>query len=158
MHGLAVLTLRVDNLDGLVLRDEHALVTHLTTHLAVERRVVEHQFIELVLLLRHLPVSQDVAGIFGVVIANEHLLIGPISLIGPIGPISPINNLHPVAILDGRGVPRALLLFLHLGVKRVLVDSKAVLAADKLRQVERETVGVEQTEGFLTAQLIMFNV
>ena len=74
MNRLAVLALCVGDGDSLVLADEHAGVAHLTTHLAVERSIVKHDFVICVLLLRNLAVTQDVTLIFCVVIAYELLL------------------------------------------------------------------------------------
>ena len=145
VDGLAVLTLRVDNLDGLVLRDEHTLVAYLTTHLAIERRVVEHQLVVLVLLLGDLAVAQDMASVFGVVVADEGLL----DALG-----SALGHGDPVAVLDGGGIAGTVLLLLHLDVELLLVDRKAILAADQLRQVEGEAVGIEQAEGLFTTQLL----
>ena len=42
MHRLVVLTLGVDNIDGLSLVADDATVTYLTTHLTIERCIVEH--------------------------------------------------------------------------------------------------------------------
>ena len=58
---LVVLALGVDDFHGLVLAGQHALVAHLSAHLAVEGRLVEHQLIEGGLLLRHLAIAQNVA-------------------------------------------------------------------------------------------------
>ena len=56
-------------------------------------------------------------------------------------------NGHPVAVFHGGGVAGTLLLLLHLDVELLLIDGKAVLTADELREVEGETVGVEEAEG-----------
>jgi len=40
MYALVILTLGVDDLDGLAIGDEHALVAHLTSHLSIERGMV----------------------------------------------------------------------------------------------------------------------
>ena len=75
MDALVVLTLGVDDVDGLILVDEHAAVTYLTAHLTVERGVVEHELVELILLLCHLAVAQNVAAVLRVVVAYELLLL-----------------------------------------------------------------------------------
>ena len=133
VDALVVLALGVDDLHGLLFRDEHALVANLATHLAIERRLVEHEFVERVLLLCDLAVAQYVAGVFRVVVAHELLFA--------------LAQFHPVGALHLGGVAGAVLLLLHLGVELVDVHRQAVLAADELSQVEREAVGVEQTEG-----------
>ena len=74
MYALVVLALRIDDLDGLCLIADHATVTDLSTHLTIERGVVEYELIELVLLLSHLTVAQDAALIFGIVVTHELLL------------------------------------------------------------------------------------
>ena len=57
MYALIVLTLCVDNLDSLVLAYKDTAVSHLSSHLAIERSVVEHQFVEALLLLCHLAIA-----------------------------------------------------------------------------------------------------
>ena len=56
VYGLVVLALGIDNLDGLVLADEHALFAYLSAHFAIERSDRKHQFVELVLLLGDFPI------------------------------------------------------------------------------------------------------
>ena len=138
VYALVVLTLGIDDVDGFVFADKYAAVTNLTTHLSIERGLVEHEFIERVLLLRHLAIAKDVAGVFSVVVAHELLLA--------------IGNLHPVGALHLSGIARALLLLLHLSIELVDVHCQAVLTADEFRQVEGETVGVEQAEGRCTVE------
>ena len=133
MYRLVVLTLGVDDLDGLGLIADDATVTHLTTHLAIERRIVEHKFIELVLLLRHLAIAQDMTLIFSIVVAHELLLA--------------LSQFRPVRVLDGSGITGTLLLLLHLDIELGLVDCEAIFATDQFCQVEGEAVGVEETEG-----------
>ena len=139
MYALVVLALGVDDVDGLVLRYQGALVAHLATHLAVERRMVEHHLVECVLLLCDLAVAQDVALILGVVVTHELLFA--------------ILDLHPVTVLHGSGVAGACLLLGHLAVEALLVDGETVLAADQFGEVERETVGVEEAESLLAVEL-----
>ena len=133
VHALVVLALGVGDLDGLVLAHQHATVAYLTANLAIEGGVVEHQLVVGGLLLGHLAVAQDVAAVFGEVVAHKLLLA--------------LAQLHPVGVLDCGGIAGAGLLFLHLLGKLLLVDGVAMLAADELGEVERESVGVEQAEG-----------
>ena len=74
MDTLVVLTLGVNDIDGLSFIDENTTVTDLTTHLTIKRGIVEHKLIELVLLLCHLAIAQDMALIFRIVITHELLL------------------------------------------------------------------------------------
>ena len=133
MDALSVLALGVDNLYGLVFAHDDAAVAHLSTHLAIEGGGVEHQFIEGVLLLGHLAVTQDMAVVFVVIITHELLFAG--------------LQFRPVAVLHGGGVARTVFLLLHLHLELCFVDCQAVLPADELGQVEGESVSVEQTEG-----------
>ena len=71
---LVVLTLGVDDLDGLSLVAEDTTVTYLTTHLAIEGGIIEHELIELILLLRHLTITEDMTIVFRIVVAHELLL------------------------------------------------------------------------------------
>ncbi len=141
MYALVVLTLGVDNLDGLILVAEHTAVTDLSTHLAIERSGVENQLIELVLLLGYLAVAQDMTVVFGIVVAHELLFAS--------------LQLRPVAVLHSSGIAGALLLFLHLHVKLLLVNGEVVLTADQLSEVEGESVSVEQTESLYAIQLVL---
>ena len=138
VNALVVLALGVNNLHRLVFADDHTLIANLATHLTIERSVVEHQFVESVLLLCHLTIAQYVTFIFRVVVTNKLLLTS--------------FELNPVAILNLCSVAGTLFLLLHLYVKLLLVNGEASLAADKLSKVEREAVGVEQTEGRSTIQ------
>ena len=138
VHTLVVLTLGVDHLDGIQFVHKHTAVADLTTHLTVERCVVEHEFVERVLLLRHLAIAQDVASVFGIVVAHELLFA--------------FGQLYPVGVLHSGGIAGAVLLLLHLYIELVDVHRQAVLAADKLGEVERETIGVEQAEGRCTIE------
>ena len=139
MYALTVLTLGVDDVDGLGLVADNTAITYLTTHLTIEWSIVEYQLIELVLLLSHLAVTHDVALIFSIVVAHELLLT--------------LGKLYPVAVLNSSRVTGALLLLLHLYIELLLVNGEAVLTTDKLCKVERESVGVEQTECLNTIQL-----
>ena len=132
VYRLSVLALGVYDVHCFVLAYQHSAVANLTTHLAVEWCVVEHEFIECVLLLCHLAVAQYVAFVFSVVVAYEVLLA--------------LAQLGPVAVFNGSGVARSCLLLLHLLVKLFLVNAESVFAADEFSEVERESVGVEQAE------------
>ena len=61
VYTLVVLALCVNNVDSLCLIDKYTLIANLSTHLAIERCVVEYELEKLVLLLCHLAVAQDVA-------------------------------------------------------------------------------------------------
>ena len=135
VHGQVVLALGVDDLDALCLAHEHTTVAHLTTHLCIEGSLVEHYLIECLLLLCHTAIAQDAALILGVVPTDKGTVAG--------------LNLHPVIILHGSGIACALLLLLHLGIESVLIHGESVLLADKLGEVEGETVGIEEGECLL---------
>ena len=136
MNRLSVLSLGIDNFHGLVLRNEYTLVTDLSTHLTIEWCVIEYQFIESTLLLGHLTVAQNMAFIFGIVVAYE-LLFATLQF-------------NPVTILHGSGITCAFFLFLHLNVEACLVNSKVILAADQFRQIEWESISIEQFESICT--------
>ncbi len=142
MHTLVVLALGVDNVDGLVFADQHALVAHLATHLTIERSGIEHQLVEGVLLLLHLTVAQDVALVLSIVVTHKLLLA--------------LAQLNPVAILHCSGIAGTLFLLLHLHMELLLIDGVAMLTADELGQVEWEAISIEQTEGSLTVELCLF--
>ena len=141
VYALVVLALGVDDVDGFVLVAEHTAVAYLTTHLTIERRGVEHELVELVLLLGHLAVTQDVTVVLRIVIAYKLLFA--------------LNQFCPVAVLDSSGIAGTLFLFLHLHIELLLVHTEAVLTANQLSQVEGESVGVEQTESLNAVQLCL---
>lgn len=141
MDGLSVLALGIDNLNGFVFRDEHTLFADLSAHLTIERSVVEHQFIEGVLLLGDLTVAQDVTLVFVIVVAHELLLTS--------------LQFYPVAIFNGGCIAGAFFLLLHLYVEAVLINGEAIFAADEFRQVEGESVSVEELEGIGTGQFCL---
>ena len=141
VYRLSVLALCVSDCNGLVLADEHAGIAYLTAHLAVERRIVEHELEVCILLLCHLAIAQDVALVFGEVVAYELLFA--------------FAQDNPVGVLNGGSVACAFLLLLHLGVELVCGNGESVLAADKLGEVEREAVCVEQTERLHAVELCL---
>ena len=77
--------------------------------------------------------------IFGIVVAHELLFAS--------------GEFRPVAVFYGSGIAGTLLLLLHLHVKLLLIDGIAVLTTDQLREVERETVGIEEAECLYTVEL-----
>ena len=147
MHALVVLTFGVDDLDGLRLIAKHTAVAYLSTHLTIEWSIVEDELIELVLFLGNLAVAQDMTVVFSEVVAHEllHSRIARISRIA--------CDLYPVAVLHSGGIAGTVFLLLHLRLELLLVDGKTVLTTDEFREVERETVSVEQTEGLYTVEL-----
>ena len=144
VHGEAVLALRVDDVDGLKLADDDALVAHLSAHLGIERCLVQHNLVVGLLLLHDAAVAQDAAFVFSVVPAYELTLGGRTA-----------EHILPVIGLHGGGIAGALLLLLHLGVETGFIHGEVVLAADELGEVEGEAVGVEEREGFGAADLAL---
>ena len=144
MHALVVLTFGVDDLDGLRLIAKYTAVAYLSTHLTIKWSIVEDELIELVLLLGNLAVAQDMTVVFSEVVAHE-LLHSRIARIA--------CDLYPVAVLHSGGIAGTVFLLLHLRLELLLVDGKTVLTTDEFREVERETVSVEQAEGLYTVEL-----
>ena len=140
MHGLVVFALGVDDFNRFVFIDENALVADLSAHFTIERRVVEHEFVVFVFLLRHFSVTKNVAGVFGVVVAHELLFAG--------------HQFRPVAVFDLCRIAGAVFLLLHFGIELRFVHRKTVFAANQFGQVEGEAVGVEQAESLHATQLL----
>lgn len=61
-------------------------------------------------------------------------------------------DIHPVAILHSGGIAGTGFLLGHLVVEAFLVNGEAILAKDKLGEVEREAIGIEESEGLLALQ------
>ena len=146
VNALTVLTLGVDDVDGLGLVNEYTAITNLSTHLTIEWGVIEYQLVELVLFLSYLAVADDMALVFGIVVAYKGLLSSRTSL------TSIASYFYPVAVLNGSGITGTVLLLLHLNIELLLVNGKTVFTTDELGEVERESVGVEQTEGLHAIQ------
>ena len=136
MYRLVVLTLRINNLDGLSLIADDTTVTYLSTHLTIEWRIVEHKLIKLILLLRHLTIAKNVAFVFCIVVTYKLLLT--------------CSQLHPIRILYGCSITGTLFLFLHLNIKLLLIDSETVFTTNQFCQVKRETVSIEKAESLNT--------
>ena len=132
VDALVVFALGGDDVNGFVFIDENTLVADLSAHFTVERCVVEHEFVVFVFLLRHFSVTKNVAGVFGVVVTDELLFAG--------------HQFRPVAIFDLCRIAGAVFLLLHLGVELGLIHRESVFAADELREVEGEAIGVEEAE------------
>ena len=127
-----VLTARVNDVDGFSLVAEYATVTHLAAHLSVERRAIEHQLIIGLLFLLHTAVTQNMTSVFRI-IPTDKLRFA-------------LGQRHPVARLDSRSVAGAVFLFLHLNIESCDVYAQSFFVTDQLRQIERESVGVEKRE------------
>ena len=140
MDALVVFALGIDDFDGFSLVDEYTAVTYLSTHLSVERSVVEHEFIEFVLLLCHLAVAQDMTVVFGIVVAHKLLFAS--------------HEFGPVGVFHSGSVACAIFLFLHFSVKLFLIHRESVFAANQFGEVEWESVGVEQSECLNAIQLV----
>ena len=134
MYREVIFPFSVYDFYGLVFRTKHTAVAHLSAHFGIERRVVEYDLIERLFLLRYFAVAEDVAFVLSIVPAFE---LGFSFL-----------YYHPVARFHGCGVACAFFLLLHLRMERFFVHGHAVFTTDEFRQVERETIGVEQREGF----------
>ena len=136
VNGQVVLTLGVDNLDGLITSSERALVTNLATHFSVERRAAEYNLVELGVFLLHLAITQNLCVTLGQVITHK---LG-----------NTLLQLHPVGCLDGSGIACALFLLLHFGIELFLINGHVVLAQNQLSQVQGETIGVIERECLAT--------
>ena len=136
MDGQVVFALRVEDFNGFLFVAEHTAVAHLSAHFGVERCRVEHEFKIGLLLLLHLAVAQDVAGVFREVPAFKFRFA--------------FAHHNPVACFHCGGVAGTFLLLFHFGVEGVFINGHSLFGTDELRKVERETIGVEEREGLLS--------
>ena len=134
MYREVVFPFGVNDFYGFVFRTKYTTVAHLSAHFGIERCIVEYDLIERLFLLCHLAVAEDVAFVFRVVPTFELGFSFP--------------HYDPVSRFHGGGVACAFFLLLHFRMERFFVHGHAVLTADEFRQVEWETVGVEQRECF----------
>ena len=141
MDRQVVFGLHVKHVDGLGLAHKYALVAYLTTHLGIEWSGVEHHFVAFSFLLLNLSIFQYITAVFCVVVTHELAFS--------------IFQHYPVAGLNLCGIAGAGFLLLHLHVETSLVNCHAIFAAYQLGQVKRETIGVEQREGFLTGNFCL---
>ena len=138
VNALVVLSLRIHNVDGLVFAYQDSLVANLSTHLAIEWRMVQHQFKESILLLGNLSVTQNVAFVFGVVVADKLLFA--------------LAQYHPVAVFHSCSIAGTCLLLCHFFLELPFVYTEAVFATNQFSQIEWETVGIEQAERLFPAE------
>ena len=136
VDGKVVFALGVEDFHCFFLIDEHTSVTYLSTHFSIEWRVVEYEFEVGLLLLLHLTIFQDAATIFGVVPTVESGVA--------------FCQYHPVACFCGSGIACALLLLLHFCIKTSFVHRETGFRTDEFGEVEGETIGVEEGEGFFS--------
>ncbi len=137
MHCEVVLTFGIHHLDTLALGSEPTRVAYLSTHLCVERRAVQHYLIEFLVLLFYLAVTQDGGFAFEKVVADKLRFA--------------FAYYHPVACLHCCCVACTFFLLAHLNIEASRIYLHTVLAEDKLREVEREAVGVVEREGIGSA-------
>ena len=133
MYALVVFALCVDDVHGLFAVHQHATIAHLSAHLAIKWRVVEHQLKVSVLLLRNLAVAKYATFVLGIIVTHEVLFA--------------FAQHNPIGIFHRSGISCTFFLLLHLHVKLGGVYLQPIFAADKLCKVERKAVSVEQTEG-----------
>ena len=128
VDGQVVFFLGVDDVNGLELAHQYTRIAYLTTAFGVERRLVQYNLVECLVLLLHLTVAQDAGFIFCIVVAYK---FG-----------SAFLQRNPVAGLHSGGVAGTLLLLLHLGIEFLRVGCHAILTQNEFGQVEREAEGV----------------
>ena len=103
MYALVVFALCVDDVHGLFAVHQYATVAHLSTHLTIERRVVEHQLKVSVLLLRNLAVAKYATFVLGIVVTHEVLFA--------------FAQHNPIGIFHRSGISCTFFLLLHLHIK-----------------------------------------
>ena len=128
MHGQAVLLLGVNYLYCLKFTYYYAGVTYLTTHLGIERGLVQYNLVDYAALLLNLAVAQDRGLILSEVITYKLGLT--------------LLDYNPVTVLNGGGIAGAGLLLGHLGIELLYVHGHAVLTQYELCQVKRESVSI----------------
>ena len=102
--------------------------------------MIQYKLIKAVFLLRHLTVTEDVALVFCIVIADKFLFA--------------LTQHLPVTVLNDSRIAGTRLLLCHLLVELLLVNGITVLAADQLGKIERESVGVEEAESLLAVEFL----
>ena len=138
MYGHTVLMLGIHYINGFELAADYATFAYLTTHLAIERGVVEYYLIECLFLLSYLAIAKDVTFIFAIVVTYKFSFS--------------LTKCYPVACLYGSSITGTGFLFLHLFTKLLLIYRQTVLTANQFGKVEWETVGVKQSECLHTVQ------
>ena len=136
MNRQVVLTLRIKHDNLLIAIDQPAGVTDLSTHLGIERCLIEDNLIEGLVLLFYLTITQDLSVTLEEVITDEVGLA--------------LFQDNPVASLNRRGITCPLFLLLHLDVELVNIGIHPVLTKDQLRQVQGETISIVKRESIDT--------
>ena len=127
-----VLLLCVDDLDALLAAYKEACVAYLTSAFCIEWSLLEDNLVECLVLLLCLAVAQYCCAVLCIVIADKCTVT--------------LVHCYPVAVLHGSSVACACLLLEHLLVELCHVHSEAVLAQDKLCEVNGESVCVVEGE------------
>src|SRR5574344_2302217 len=132
MDALIVLALSVDDVDGFVFADNRPLIAYLTTHLTIERCVVEYKLIECVLLLSYLTVAHDMTLIFCIIVTYKLLFT--------------LLEFYPVRVFHGGSIAGTFLLFLHFGIESLFIYHITIFTTYQLGEVKRESVSIKHTE------------
>ena len=115
--------------------DDGSGISYLSTHLGIERSLVEYELEHrLVLLFDGALLQEPDTFQFEAVISEECFLFT-------------IVIYRPVAEFVGRGVPGSVLLLLEFHVEAFHVDGIAVFGGDEARKVDGKSVGVVKDEG-----------
>ena len=148
-NGLAVL-LRVADREGEARAFQFAFIAHLATGLRIERGLVEDHY-------RFLT-RADAIHRFAIDEQRSHFAV-QLQMIVTFKFRGAVNADHRVIVsAETAGLARATALLFHGGLKAGFVNLDVALAADVRGQVDREAVGVVQTEGGFAIQGVAFQL
>ena len=126
MYRQVVFTLRIYNIQLFIVGNQPSGITYLSTHLCIERSLVENDLEQLFILLLDFTVTQDFGFTFEQVVTNEFGFA--------------FFQDHPVTCFDSSRITGTFFLFLHFGIELVNIHLHTVFTQDKFSQVQRESV------------------
>ena len=126
MYRQVVFTLRIYNIQLFIVGNQPSGITYLSTHLCIERSLIENDLEQLFILLLDFTVTQDFGFTFEQVVTNEFGFA--------------FFQDHPVTGFDSSRITGTFFLFLHFRIELVDIHFHAVFTQDQFSQVQRETV------------------
>ncbi len=140
MNSHAVLAFGVVDLGHFTVgTHKHTAVAYLTAHFRIEGRLGQNNLIELAFLLLNLAVAQNPCGGCCIIVSHKRRFA--------------FVNHGPIVGLNSSGIARTFFLSLHLAVETGLIECHAIFLQNKLREVERESIGIVKYECLTSGDL-----
>ena len=126
MYAYTILLLCINYLDGLLIINQNTCIAYLTSHLAVERSLIENCFVNDAFLMLYFTVFYNMATVLCIIIADKCTDFCFV--------ISICDNI-PVSHFDLCCITCTGFLFLHFCIKACFVYCHAVLTTDQFCEI-----------------------